>query len=139
MNVMDDTESGLDAGLDAAVEEMRTRIHAEQLRMQSLVDSLTASFDDLTQAADASPPDDEHDPEGHTIAFERSQLAARRDGYVHAIAELAKAECRLDDAGSAACETCGTLIPHERRLAVPATARCIECARPTQPGRLGAN
>lgn len=130
-DIVDDDKSGAD--------EMRTRIRAERRRLQSLVDSLTASFDDLTEAADASPPDDEHDPEGHTIAFERSQLAARRDGYVRTIAELVKAESRVDDAGSALCEICGNLIPHERRLAVPATARCIECARPTQPGRLSAH
>ena len=129
MVVVDGTKSGLD--------EVRTRIVAERRRLQSLVDSLTANFDDLTEAADASPPDDEHDPEGHTIAFERSQLTGRRDGCLRAIAELAAAEIRLGDAQSGLCEGCGDPIPHERRLAVPTTTRCVECARPGPPRHLG--
>lgn len=122
MTSVDAAEPGLD--------EVRAVIHAERRRLESAVDSLTASFADLTEAADASPPDDEHDPEGHTIAFERSQLAAQRDGYLRAIDELVAAEMRLDDPRSVFCEECGGSIPLERRLAVPATERCIDCARP---------
>lgn len=125
MGVVDDTGPGLD--------EVRTRIHEERRRLQSLVDSLAVSFADLTEAADASPPDDEHDPEGHTIAFERSQLTGQRDGYVRAIAELEAAELRLHDARSAFCEVCGEPIPHERRLAVPSTTRCVACVRQGPP------
>ncbi len=123
-------------GTDPERTQVRERILLERRRLQTLADSLTASFDDLTEAADASPPDDEHDPEGHTIAFERSQLTARRDGYVRAIADLAAAESRLDDALTALCEACGTPIPLARRLAVPTTTRCVECARPGPPRSL---
>lgn len=124
-------------GNDAGIDQVRTRIHAERRRLLSLVDALTANFDDLAKAADASPPDDEHDPEGHTIAFERSQLTGRRDGYLRVIAELDAAECRLTDTRSASCEACGAPIPLERRLAVPTTARCVFCAQPGRPRRLG--
>ncbi len=130
-------ENGVVDGIEPGLDQVRTRIVAERRRLQSLVDSLTANFDDLTEAADANPPDDEHDPEGHTIAFERSQLTGRRDSCLRAIAELAAAEIRLDDARSALCQGCGEPIPHERRLAVPTTTRCVECARPGQPRRLG--
>ena len=119
------------------LDEVRSRIHIERRRVQSLVDSLTASFADLTEAAEASPPDDEHDPEGHTIAFERSQLTGRRDEYLRVISELAAAEIRLDDARSALCERCSQPIPHERRLAIPTTTLCVDCARPGPPHRLG--
>ncbi len=122
-------ESGLD--------EVRAHMIAERRRLQSLVDSLTANFDDIAEAADASPPDDEHDPEGHTIAFERSQLTGRRNEYLQAIEELNAAESRLDDARSALCDDCGQPIPHERRLAVPSTTRCVECARTGRRPRLG--
>ncbi len=110
-------------------EQLRAQIISERRRLQALVDSLTASFTDLTEAADDNPPDDEHDPEGHTIAFERSQLANRRDEYTRTIAELQTAEDRLGDAGSALCEGCGESIPLDRRLAIPATTRCITCAQ----------
>jgi DnaK suppressor protein len=114
---------------DQVRDEVRARIHTEQHRLQQLVDSLDKSFADLTEAADASPPDDEHDPEGHTIAFERSQLTSRRDGFLRSIAELEAAETRLDDPESALCLGCAEPIPHERRLAMPSTTRCIDCAR----------
>ena len=122
---------------DVGIEALRTRIRDERRRLVSLVASLTATFDDLAEAADASPPDDEHDPEGHTIAFERSQLTGRRDGYLRVIAELAEAEGRLDDARSASCEECREPIPLERRLAVPTSTRCVACAQPGRPRRLG--
>ena len=113
---------------DSSREKVRHQIHAERHRLQSLVESLTAIFDDLTEAADASPPDDEHDPEGHTIAFERSQLTGRRDSYLRTIDELDAAELRLEDPQAAVCEGCAKPIPDERRLAVPTTTRCVECA-----------
>jgi DnaK suppressor protein len=123
------------SGPNDAVEEIRAQIGAERRRLQSLVDSLTANFDDLTEAADASPPDDEHDPEGHTIAFERSQLSARRSDYLRALDELAVAELRIDHPNSAVCEFCRSPIPLERRIAVPTATRCVACA-PMPAGRL---
>jgi DnaK suppressor protein len=122
---------------DSGIDDVRLRIHAERHRLQALVDSLTANFADLTEAADASPPDDEHDPEGHTIAFERSQLTGRRDEYLRTIAELDDAELRLEDTQSARCQVCGDEIPHERRLAVPTATRCVTCASTNPQRRLG--
>ncbi len=111
-------------------DELRTQIRSELRRLHALVDSLEANVTDLMEAANASPPDDEHDPEGHTIAFERSQLTGRRDEYLRTIADLVAAETRLENERSALCEVCGDPIPHERRLAVPTTIRCADCARP---------
>jgi DnaK suppressor protein len=127
----DGAEPEHDQVRDQVRDELRARIHTEQHRLQQLVDSLDKSFADLTEAADASPPDDEHDPEGHTIAFERSQLTSRRDGFLRSIAELEAAAARLDDPESALCLGCAEPIPHERRLAMPSTSRCIDCARST--------
>lgn len=132
---MDAPADSPDIGAD--IDEVRARIHAERRRLEALVASLTANFDDLAEAADASPPDDEHDPEGHTIAFERSQLTSRRDGFLRTIAELAEAERRLDEGAASLCDGCGKPIPLERRLALPATTRCVACAQPGQGRRLG--
>jgi RNA polymerase-binding transcription factor DksA len=126
---VDDPASDLD--------ELRATMRAERRRLQGLVDALDASFDDLAEAADASPPDDEHDPEGHTIAFERAQLSARRDTYRHELTALAAAEARLLDDQAARCDECGEPIPMERRLAVPSTTRCVDCAASPRRGRLG--
>ena len=70
--------------------------------------------------------DDEHDPEGATIAFERSQLGALvRPALVH-LAEIVAAAGRLDDGTYGTCEADGKAIPEERLEALPATRLCLE-------------
>jgi DnaK suppressor protein len=115
-------------GADSELDQMRSQIRIERERLIALVASLAANLDEMTDAADANPPDDEHDPEGHTIAFERSQLTSRRNGYLGTIAALEVAESRLDETLAESCESCGEPIPLERRLAVPTTNRCVTCA-----------
>lgn len=115
-------------------EQLRAQIIAARLRLQSLIESLTENFDDLTEAADLSPPDDEHDPEGHTIALERSRLTGQRDEYRKAIVALNAAEANLDDPHFAQCAECGETIPLERLLAVPTTSHCVRCVQ-SRPGR----
>src|ERR1700761_3059547 len=70
-------------------------------------------------------PDDEHDPEGSTIGFERARVSALLD---HARRQLEALDRRAlgDDTG--ACVHCGGPIGDERRAALPATGRCVECA-----------
>ena len=90
--------------------------------------ALTREFDEVVAASQASNADDEHDPEGATIAFERQQIAAL----------LAQARRRLTDVEAAIrsveagiygiCETCGRPIAPERLAARPATRTCITCA-----------
>ena len=43
------------------------------------IDALTREFDEVVAASRSSNADDEHDPEGATIAFERQQVAALLD------------------------------------------------------------
>ena len=79
----------------------------------------------MIAAAADSNLDDEHDPEGATIAFERQQLAhllaqveARREQVLQAI-EHGPVE---------ACETCGRPIGAERLEARPTARTCVICA-----------
>ena len=98
----------------------------EAVRLQ--ISTLTREFEDVVAASRASNADDEHDPEGATIAFERQQVAAL----------LAAARQRLDDVEAAltrraagsygVCETCGRQIAPERLAARPAARTCIACA-----------
>jgi RNA polymerase-binding transcription factor DksA len=72
--------------------------------------------------------DDEHDPEGATIAFERSQIEAlARQAECH-LEQLDAAARRLDAGTYGTCEVCGKLISEERLEARPAAAVCIRCA-----------
>ncbi len=82
----------------------------------------------VKQASENSNADDEHDPEGATIAFEREQLSAlvRRAGQ--RVLDLDAALDRLDDGTYARCRSCGETIPSERLEALPATQTCRDCA-----------
>lgn len=90
---------------------------------------LSAQFDDIVVAVEMSNVDDEHDPEGTTIAFERSQVSALHSHAVRDAAALQQNLADLDDRHFGACEQCGGPIGFERLVALPATRRCVQCAR----------
>ncbi|MGA8850789.1 MAG: TraR/DksA C4-type zinc finger protein [Aeromicrobium sp.] len=73
--------------------------------------------------------DDEHDPEGATIAFERSQIAALVRQTQDHLAEIDAAVERLDTGTYGTCERCGETIGAERLGARPTARTCIQCAR----------
>jgi DnaK suppressor protein len=82
----------------------------------------------LVEASLDSNADDEHDPEGATIAFEREQLSAAlsrtraaRERIEAAMAELAAGRYGI-------CAACGNPIAVERLQARPLAIHCIICA-----------
>jgi RNA polymerase-binding protein DksA len=91
--------------------------------------ALTREFDEVVAASRASNADDEHDPEGATIAFERQQVAALLEQARRRLADV-EAAVRAVEAGIyGSCETCGRPIGAERLAARPAARTCIDCAR----------
>ncbi|MFZ4721138.1 MAG: TraR/DksA family transcriptional regulator [Ilumatobacteraceae bacterium] len=92
--------------------------------------SLRRSFDDIVAANEHANTDDEHDPEGTTIAFERSQVSAllrqTEDDRAALRATLERVE---GDPSYGVCEVCRGFIGVERLLALPAASKCIACAR----------
>jgi RNA polymerase-binding transcription factor DksA len=102
---------------------------AELQRAQDQVVSLARQFEDIVAAAELSNTDDEHDPEGTTIAFERSQVSALHSQAVSDVAALERTLADLDDEDFGSCDDCGDPIGFERLVALPAARRCVECAR----------
>ncbi|MFN2537127.1 MAG: TraR/DksA family transcriptional regulator [Mycobacteriales bacterium] len=93
------------------------------------VAALTAARAELVAAAEGANLDDEHDPEGATIAFERQQVAALLAQAARSVA-AAEAALAARAAGSyGTCEGCGEPIGTERLEALPAATMCISCAR----------
>jgi len=84
----------------------------------------------LIEASRSSNADDEHDPEGATIAFERAQLSALLDGTRRRVVELDEALQRLDAGTYGVCEVCGEPIPPARLEARPSARTCVGCASP---------
>ena len=72
--------------------------------------------------------DDEHDPEGATIAFERSQVDALVRQAQQQLTEIEVAERRVADGTYGTCETCGAPIGAARLEARPTARVCIACA-----------
>ena len=79
-------------------------------------------------AASDVATDDEHDPEGTTIAFERAQVSALLDRARRCIAELDEALERLDAGRYGVCVDCGGPIAPDRLVARPSARTCIACA-----------
>ncbi|CAN5375958.1 TraR/DksA C4-type zinc finger protein [soil metagenome] len=105
------------------------RLTAELARTCALETSLTAELQAMMQASVGSNADDEHDPEGATIAFERAQAQALLEQTRARLAGLRHAVERLDDGTYGTCAACGGQIAPERLLARPAASTCIRCAR----------
>ena len=91
--------------------------------------ALTREFDEVVAASKASNADDEHDPEGATIAFERQQVAALLDQARRRLADVEAAVRDVEAGIYGICETCGRPIAAERLAARPAARTCIDCAR----------
>jgi DnaK suppressor protein len=91
--------------------------------------ALTREFDEVVAASNASNADDEHDPEGATIAFERQQVVALLDQARRRLADVEAAVRDVEAGIYGICETCGRPIAAERLAARPAARTCIDCAR----------
>ncbi|MBV9098519.1 MAG: TraR/DksA C4-type zinc finger protein, partial [Frankiaceae bacterium] len=86
-------------------------------------------LDDIIAAAADVATDDEHDPEGATIAYERSRTQALIEQADSHLADIAAALDKLDAGTYGVCENCCRAISPERLQARPATKTCIDCAR----------
>ena len=108
---------------------MSDPLGAERAAAQAQIAALTREFDSVVAASRSSNADDEHDPEGATIAFERQQVAALLEQARRRLADV-EAAIRAVEAGVyGSCETCGRPIAAERLAARPSARTCIDCAR----------
>ena len=106
----------------------RSRLAADRAATTERLAGLTREFDDLVESTSRANTDDEHDPEGATIAFERQHVAAMISQARDRLAGIDAAFSRLDEGSYAGCERCGQPIGDERLAARPAAATCVRCA-----------
>jgi DnaK suppressor protein len=86
---------------------------------------LRREYDEVVAAAEGANGDDEHDPEGSTIAYERSQIAAFITQAEEHLAEIEAAQRRIADGTYGLCEMCGDAIPEGRLEARPTARTCM--------------
>jgi DnaK suppressor protein len=106
---------------------MRQRLDEERAATLLLIDSLGRQIAGIIDASTWTTNDDEHDPEGATIAFERAQLQSMLEQARGDLENLDRAERRIADGTYGVCERCGTKIPEGRLEALPAVTFCIPC------------
>jgi RNA polymerase-binding transcription factor DksA len=116
------------APTEVGTTDARTRLLA--LRTATL-ERLAALHDEHAAVVDASRDsnaDDEHDPEGATIAFERAQVDALARDATGRLGEVDAALARLDAGTYGTCTRCGTPIAPGRLEARPTATTCVGCA-----------
>jgi DnaK suppressor protein len=106
-------------------EELQAKVDAATRRMASLQEQLDA----MIEASRDDNADDEHDPEGSTIAFERQQLASLLERAQRSKHDAQHALDQLAAGTYGTCEGCSRPIAPERLEARPDARLCIECAR----------
>lgn len=107
--------------LQAALAQHRAHTTAQ-------IAGLTKDFDGIVEASQLVNADDEHDPDGATIAFERAQVSSLLQQVLRNLVDLEQAEQRLADGTYGLCERCSRTIDVERLLALPTATTCIDCA-----------
>lgn len=108
--------------------EAEDRLLGERDATRRRLSSMDGDLAALAAAAAGSNLDDEHDPEGATVAFEREQLAALRARAEAHLADIEAALERLANHRYGTCERCGERIVEARLDVLPATRWCMSCA-----------
>ena len=99
----------LGVGMDA-----RRVLAADRAGTEQTIAALTRDLDRIVEAGSGTATDDEHDPEGSTIAFERAQVAALLGQAREHLAAVESAEQRLRTGTYGRCQRCGAPIAGTR-------------------------
>lgn len=99
-------------------EELRARLRAIEVQLEA-----------IRAARGDANFDDEHDPEGTTLATEWSRAEGQRTDVLRELDALRGAFERVDAGTYGVCLACGTAIPPERLEVVPAAVHCVPCAQ----------
>jgi RNA polymerase-binding transcription factor DksA len=96
--------------------------------VEDRIAGLTRELDEIIDSAQLANVDDEHDPDGSTIAYERAKVIALLDAARQELAAIDVAQRRAAHDTYGTCATCGGAIGDERLEALPATTTCVICA-----------
>jgi DnaK suppressor protein len=116
--------------------EPSAELMAEERRTRAGIADLESDLAAIAEST-ALVPDDEHDAEGSTVAYERARvtalLAAERDH----LGAVRTALDRVQRGEAGHCDDCGATIPAERLAALPTARQCVACAAPRSSGMFG--
>jgi DnaK suppressor protein len=104
------------------------RLRADRAETLLRIVGLSGDVAFIVDAASSTTGDDEHDPEGATIGFERAQAQALLAQAEAHLAEIDAALIRVADGTYGTCAVCGRPIAEARLEARPEATLCIACA-----------
>src|SRR4051794_32892312 len=113
---------------DANTTDTRDRLAAERAMTVAQAAALRRELAGVIAAQTDVATDDEHDPEGATIAFERARLTALLEQSERSLDALDRALARIETGDYGTCRVCGGAIARARLQARPAADTCIACA-----------
>jgi DnaK suppressor protein len=109
-------------------DEVRERLLALRAEARDRLVGLGATRSDLVESVRGANIDDEHDPEGQTIAFERAQLDTLVADVGRQLQEVDAALARLADGTYGRCAVGGEAIDPARLAARPTATTCVRHA-----------
>lgn len=113
----------------------RRSLESARAETTGLIDQMSARLASVVDAAAEETADDEHDPEGSTLAFERGQLVAQIERSQARVIEIDIALERIALGTYGICERCGSQIGPDRLDVLPAARLCITCANTRDQSR----
>ncbi len=108
--------------------KLRARLVLDLEDTRDLISQLGLDLESMRSSRQDVATDDEHDPEGPTLAFERSQVNAVLDDARTHFTSIEEALLLVDGEEFGICLGCGERIPFARLDARPYTRYCVECA-----------
>lgn len=108
--------------------KLRARLVGDLEETHDLISQLVADLESMRESRQDVATDDEHDPEGPTLAFERSQASAVLGNAQTHLREIEDALGRVNGEEFGVCVGCGQRIPFARLEARPYAKYCVACA-----------
>lgn len=107
---------------------LRGHLAGDREKTRLLIDQIGEQMSAFMTARRDTATDDEHDPEGPTLAFERSQSSAMLAQSEQHLADIEAALLRLDVGTYGLCASCHREIGVGRLQVRPQASLCIHCA-----------
>jgi DnaK suppressor protein len=106
----------------------RDLLISDRVTTEARIVSLERDWTGIVESSAMTSTDDEHDPEGATIAFERAQIETLIEQARAHLDEIDDAMERVRTGDYGICEGCGQAIAAGRLEARPFATTCISCA-----------
>lgn len=106
---------------------LRDLLTEERANTVATIATLTRTWDDIVASSADVATDDEHDPDGATVAFERAHVQSLLDQAKTRLNDLDQALDRLTGGTYGICAHCANPIPLDRLRARPVATTCVRC------------